>query len=47
MNDRRERYKPCERCGRPCMINGRKRPVTVCWDCRYADPEWLRMVGAA
>ena len=44
---REPRYKPCDRCGRPCMHNGRKRPVIVCLDCRYSDKEWPRMVGAA
>ena len=46
MNDK-ARYKPCEHCGRPCMLGGKKKPLIVCIDCRYSDPEWLRMVGAA
>lgn len=41
-------YKPCERCGRPCMIGGnRSKILIVCRDCRWVDKEWLRLVGAA
>jgi hypothetical protein len=35
----------CDRCGRRVTVNSaRKRPITVCADCRYSDREWLRLV---
>lgn len=46
MNGKLQQYKPCERCGRPCMIGGNPRPIIVCRDCRSGDPEWLRIVAA-
>ena len=40
-------YKPCERCGIPVMVGGRKRLIWICSDCRYTDREYLRLRGVA
>lgn len=39
--------RPCDRCGRRVAVNhSRKRqPVTVCRDCRAADPTYLQLIN--
>lgn len=31
---------PCDRCGAPRVVHGKRKPAPLCTDCRSSDPNW-------